>query len=153
MAKLTQGQRILALLREAGSAGVTNRKLNEISFRYSARIHTLRGQGYQIEAVRVKDSLWKFILRGDKQWLETEPADLKLPPKSFETTPTTTRKLAQRADSSKPQQKALGLTLSWQERQVQKGPKLPVLSGSVTAACRNCGLSWANCKCSMWEKR
>lgn len=50
--KLSQKERILQLLRS--SEHVTNRDLNEIAFRYSARISELRDEGHAIRWEQVK---------------------------------------------------------------------------------------------------
>jgi len=44
-----QCRAILELLRAAGSVGVTNRELSEISLKYTGRISDLRKRGYRIE--------------------------------------------------------------------------------------------------------
>src|ERR1051326_269002 len=44
-------QKVLDALRKAGSAGMSNTELNEICFRYGARIFDLRREGYQIKSV------------------------------------------------------------------------------------------------------
>ena len=62
MAKVTQGQAILKLLREAGERGVDNYTLNGICFRYGARLHDLKSAGYNIESKHLKGSRWVFIL-------------------------------------------------------------------------------------------
>lgn len=61
---LTQTARILKLLKTNGSA--TNRELNRICFRYGARIHDLRREGWEITSVREKDGLWRFVLKGHR---------------------------------------------------------------------------------------
>lgn len=61
--KLTQKQRILEALEAKGS--VTNIELNNLGiYRYSARIKDLRDAGHLIEAVHVRDGLWKFVYGG-----------------------------------------------------------------------------------------
>jgi hypothetical protein len=60
--KLTQKQRILKLLRDKKT--VTNYELNEIGFRYGARLADLRSDGYVITSQHIKDSLWHFTLEG-----------------------------------------------------------------------------------------
>lgn len=58
---ITQADRILELLRQAGEQGVSNRQLNGIAFRYSARIKDLRDKGHHIKAVKGKKrSEWVF---------------------------------------------------------------------------------------------
>lgn len=56
--------RILKLLQKQRSA--TNRQLNAITFRYGARIHDLRGEGYVIKTVREHDGLFRFYYVGDR---------------------------------------------------------------------------------------
>lgn len=58
----TQTEKILALLKAAGDKGVTNIELNKIAFRYSARLHDLRRDGYKISAQHIKDTYWRFTL-------------------------------------------------------------------------------------------
>lgn len=60
--KKSQAQRILELLKAKGSA--TNRELNRVAFRYSARVKNLRDEGYQIVTVREKDGLYRFVYKG-----------------------------------------------------------------------------------------
>ena len=54
--------RILAVLRANGRA--TNRELNDIAFRYTARIDELRAEGHIIETHQIKKGLFEFIYRG-----------------------------------------------------------------------------------------
>ena len=61
---LSQTARILKLLKTNGSA--TNRELNRICFRYGARLHDLRREGWEITSVREKDGLWRFVLKGHR---------------------------------------------------------------------------------------
>lgn len=60
----SQADRILDLLRTHGS--VTNRELNEICFRYSARIFDLRQRGIDIRTTWVKTGLCKYSLGGSE---------------------------------------------------------------------------------------
>lgn len=60
--KPTQAERILDLLERAGDKGVSNRTLNAVCFRYSARLKELRDQGYQISTAHIKESLFRFVL-------------------------------------------------------------------------------------------
>lgn len=62
--KITQKERILMALRQYAATGVTNRYLNDICFRYAARINELRHEGHQIEAAHAKGGLWVFYYRG-----------------------------------------------------------------------------------------
>ena len=58
----TQKDRILALLEERGPLGVLNIELNEITYRYSARIADLRKEGYRIRLTHIKGSVYCFTL-------------------------------------------------------------------------------------------
>lgn len=62
--KDTQAARILKLLKAKGQA--TNRELNRIAFRYSARLADLRAEGHKIVSVREKDGLWRFVYQGHR---------------------------------------------------------------------------------------
>lgn len=57
----TQKEKILRLL-QANPDGVTNYQLNEIAFRYGAIKFILCQEGYDIENVHIKDSLWIMVL-------------------------------------------------------------------------------------------
>ena len=62
---MTQCERMLGMLRFAGDKGVTSREFVETGtgiFKYTNRISDLRKQGYMIEAIRVKDSLYRYVL-------------------------------------------------------------------------------------------
>jgi hypothetical protein len=58
----SQRQQILELLRERGSGGVTNAELNEVCFRYGARIFELRKAGHKIKTVGGPKGLFRFVL-------------------------------------------------------------------------------------------
>lgn len=60
--KLSQTARILNLLKANGEA--TNAQLNKICYRYGARIHELRAEGFDILSVKEKDGLWRFVYKG-----------------------------------------------------------------------------------------
>jgi hypothetical protein len=62
--QLSQTARILKLLKSKHQ--VTNRDLNRIAFRYSARIADLRVEGWNILSIREKDGLWRFVLQGHR---------------------------------------------------------------------------------------
>lgn len=62
--KLSQTARILKLLKAQGEA--SNRELNKICFRYSARLKDLRGEGHDILSVKEKGGLWRFIYKGHR---------------------------------------------------------------------------------------
>jgi hypothetical protein len=59
---LTQKDKILNLLRDKKT--VTNYELNDICFRYGARLLDLRNDGYVITSKHIKDSLWEFTYEG-----------------------------------------------------------------------------------------
>lgn len=59
---MNQTEKIINLLEKRGKRGASNYELNKIAFRYSARLHELRKEGYKIKAQHIKDSLWKFEL-------------------------------------------------------------------------------------------
>ncbi|MBB0995720.1 hypothetical protein G6024_01105 [Dietzia maris] len=63
--------RILKLLQKQRSA--TNRQLNTITFRYGARIHDLRREGYVVDTVREHDGLYRFFYRGHRD--DDDPTD------------------------------------------------------------------------------
>ena len=54
-----QNKQILERLKRGPA---TNRELNEIVFRYSARIFELREVGYNITTTQVKAGLWRYEL-------------------------------------------------------------------------------------------
>jgi len=62
---VSQRGRILALLRERGTAGVTNIELNAIAFRYGGRLFELRKLGFRIRTIRTSDSVFRFVLEGE----------------------------------------------------------------------------------------
>ena len=75
---MTQRGRVLQALRAAGSAGVTNGQLHDLGvWRYSARIHELREEGYTIRTVNGKDGLATFFLEAEPQ---TASPSLSPPP-------------------------------------------------------------------------
>jgi hypothetical protein len=63
-------EKILATLREAGLRGVTNLELNEIAFRYGARIFELRKLGYEIDKEYVEPGVWRYTLLSEPENLE-----------------------------------------------------------------------------------
>jgi hypothetical protein len=56
----TQRQTILDLLKKQGKA--TSAELNDICFRYSARIHELRQAGHVIVSRRIGKGLWEYAI-------------------------------------------------------------------------------------------
>lgn len=65
--KLSQTERILRLLKRRGSFGASNRELNSICFRYSARIKELREDLYVIETMRDSAGLFRYILKREPE--------------------------------------------------------------------------------------
>lgn len=58
-----QKSKVLAALKAARSKGCSNQELNEICFRYGARIYELRHEdGLRITSFREKGGLWRFRL-------------------------------------------------------------------------------------------
>lgn len=65
--KMSQEDKVLTILRKKGKYGATQDDF--ISFRilrYGDCIMRLRRQGYAIDSVRIKGSLWKYYLDGNK---------------------------------------------------------------------------------------
>lgn len=60
---MNQKDKILDLLDSKGAQGATNRELNNICFRYGARIQELRKDGVEIVTRQVKKGLFKFYLK------------------------------------------------------------------------------------------
>ena len=59
---MNQREKILQLLEDRQEAGVTNIELNEIAFRYGARLAELRKEGYRIRSQHIKGAIWRFTL-------------------------------------------------------------------------------------------
>lgn len=66
--KLSQTARILKLLKSKHQ--VTNRELNRLAYRYSARIAELRTEGHHILTERAKDGLFTYTYLGHEDDLE-----------------------------------------------------------------------------------
>ena len=65
---LSQAEKIIRLLRIRKSKGVTNIELNNgVCFRYGARIHELRKDGYDIRTKHIKGSKWLFWLEPSEE--------------------------------------------------------------------------------------
>lgn len=58
----SQKQQIITLLRSYGSTGVTNKELQEICIRWTARISELYSEGYVIENVHLGNGLYNYTL-------------------------------------------------------------------------------------------
>ena len=62
---MTQRDRVLKMLEDAGHAGVTNADfLRACLPRFSARLLELRASGYQISTDRVREGSWRYQLVG-----------------------------------------------------------------------------------------
>jgi len=59
---MNQATKIVELLTKKGKKGATNIDLNRIAFRYGARLHELRKEGYVIKTQHIKGSIWVFRL-------------------------------------------------------------------------------------------
>ena len=60
----SQRDEILSFLEARGPDGATNAELNEIGFRYGARLWELRRMGWRIRTESLGDGLYKFTLLG-----------------------------------------------------------------------------------------
>jgi hypothetical protein len=60
--RASQRDRILAALRERGPAGVLNTELNDVGFRFGARIHELREEGFVIRTDQLEAQVFRFVL-------------------------------------------------------------------------------------------
>lgn len=58
--------KIYSLLTRKGKYGATNKELNRICLRYSARIHELRQDGFNIVSKAMKNGEYRFYLIGEK---------------------------------------------------------------------------------------
>ena len=65
-------ERVLAALVAAGPVGATNDQLNDICFRYGARIKELRDEGHRIEREHVMGGCYRYVYQGP-------PAALPMP--------------------------------------------------------------------------
>lgn len=57
-------QRVLEALVGFGATGLTNTALNAICYRYGARIHELRAEGYGITKVHEGAGVYRYTLTG-----------------------------------------------------------------------------------------
>lgn len=62
---LTKEERVLRLLKRRGRFGASNRELNSICFRYTARIYDLRKDGHTIRTMRDSAGLFRYILEDE----------------------------------------------------------------------------------------
>jgi hypothetical protein len=58
----THREQILSLLRSRGARGALTSELKEIGNQYTARISELTSVGYIIDATKVSDGQWKYVL-------------------------------------------------------------------------------------------
>lgn len=61
---MRQADLIAILLWDSGDRGMTTAQLAPITPRYGARIETLRRVGFVIDAERIEQRLWRYVLRG-----------------------------------------------------------------------------------------
>lgn len=61
---ISKTAKILRLLKDKRVA--TNKELNLLAFRYSARIHELRREGHIIVSEHVGDGLWLYHYEGER---------------------------------------------------------------------------------------
>jgi hypothetical protein len=66
----SQKQKVLEALRRGGKFGILNVELNKICFRYGARIHELRREGYDIRMQVDKKGLYRFTLMIEREFGE-----------------------------------------------------------------------------------
>ena len=72
---MTQKERILQLLREHPQSGVSNFELNQLCFRYGARLWDLRKEGHNIVSEKGKRKAeWIFRLVKESVQLDLEYA-------------------------------------------------------------------------------
>lgn len=64
--KQSLADRIYELLKRKGKYGATNKELNRICLRYSARIHELRQSGLHIVSKAMKSGEYRFYLIGEE---------------------------------------------------------------------------------------
>lgn len=69
----TQREKILNLLREAGSKGVTNSYMSKIALNYKARIQELYEKGYVIEVESLKRGLFRYTLLEEPESVQEKP--------------------------------------------------------------------------------
>lgn len=67
---ITQRQKFIHALKEAGSEGLTNVELSKISLRYGGHLGDLYRKGYKIQIHNLDGGLYKYVLIA-------EPADIK----------------------------------------------------------------------------
>ena len=67
---ITQRQKIIHALKEAGNEGMTNVELSKISLRYGAQLGILYRQGYKIQKYNLDGGIYKYVLI-------VEPADYR----------------------------------------------------------------------------
>lgn len=156
---MTQADRILGLLEEAGPKGVSNYTLNSVAYRYAARLHELKKRGVEVETEHIKGSEWRFKLKEDR-WQEPEKEGSKLRQQlrgSLASTSTPTTAVREEVVKNTRQTNDRSLrTQSWLEQPVAKGGRSRGIAKpkeSTKLACNNCGLWVRECKCSIWEKR
>ncbi len=69
---MTQRQKIIQMLIDAGDEGVTNTEMNKISLRYGGHINELYRQGYKIKKMNLGGGIYRY-------WLLSIPSQIKIP--------------------------------------------------------------------------
>jgi hypothetical protein len=68
-----QREKILKLLRAAGSEGLTNVALKDVCVRWSSRIQELYQEGYTIDVIPVKNGIYKYIFISEPEVKRSKP--------------------------------------------------------------------------------
>jgi hypothetical protein len=70
---LSQHEKILQLLRNAGSKGVTNVELQKIASRFNARIQEMYVEGYKIETEQFDSGITRYTLISEPKVKNRKP--------------------------------------------------------------------------------
>lgn len=69
---ITQRQKIVKALKDAGADGMTNVEMNKISMRFGGHIDELYRQGYKIRKINLGGGLWRYFFI-------SEPSQIQIP--------------------------------------------------------------------------
>lgn len=69
----SQKERILNMLKEAGSEGVTNSTLSNVAIRFTSRIQELYQEGYKIDIEPVENGIYRYILVSEPAIKKSKP--------------------------------------------------------------------------------
>lgn len=75
---MRQADYIAERLLSAGERGLTTVDLTPITPRYGARLETLRRAGFVIDACRIDQRVWRYVLRGVIPDYEPPPRNLRM---------------------------------------------------------------------------